>query len=306
MTVLQLRIAVATAELKSVTAAAKLLNTSQPNASNSLKLLEEELGFPVFLRTGGGAVVTEKGVRFLEYARQVLNVGEKITNLKYEEEVYRLRLGTVNYYAAAEPFFTLCAEHRDDAKTDFRYSSVNISEGIQAVARHELDIVAAPVLQHQIAGLSRECRSWGVEMNSVCHIPSMIIVRKGHPAALDGRCSKITQGCDTMKEYPYISLRRLAEETGATAYNDSDFIQCSYTLFADDTNIRLRMIESTNGFGFGLPSSYKMMKMFDLELFPVRDVSLELLCLTRPGETLRREIRDYMLLLKKEMLRIFG
>jgi len=301
MTVLQLRVAIATAELQSVNAAAKFLNISQPNASNCLKTLEEEIGFPILLRTRTGTTVTHKGSEFLSHARRILEENDKIMLIRKADDVYRLHLGTANYYTAAEPFFTLCAEHRNDRNTDFRYFSVSILEGIAELVKRNLDIVAAPVMKHQITGLVSECEKNRIEMIPICEIPAVMMVRKDHPAASDNRCRNITQGCDIMKEYPYVGLRNLTEDSGSTGYNDSDFIQCSGKIFVDDTNVRLRTIEATNGFGFGILSSYKMMTHFGLIHFPVPGVSLKLFCLIHPGESGRREISDYLTLLRKEV-----
>lgn len=306
MTLLQLRIAVATAELKSITAAADLLHISQPNASTSMKRLKDEIGFPVFAHTGSDDFLTPKGEAFLKLARQILEGNDKILSLRDAEDIYRLRLGTTNYYAAAEPFFKICAEHRDDRQADFRYLSVSVSEGITALVKSDLDIIAAPVMKYQTAGLTSACEENEIEMISICSIPVIMMMRKDHPAASDSRCLKITQGCETMKDYPYVALRNFNSETGATALNDADFAQCSYKIYVDDTNARLRMIEATNGFGFGLPSSYRMMSQFGLIFFPVPDVSAELFCLVRSADSNRREIQEYISLLQKEMRQLLN
>lgn len=301
MTILQLQVAVTTAELKSVTAAAKRLNISQPNASNCLKLLEEEIGFPIMLRTGAGSLVTKKGAQFLRHARQILEENEKILSLHSVEEEYRLHLGTVNYYTAAEPFFALCARHRDNSRADFSYCSVSVASGLEKLINRTLDIVVAPVMAHQITAVKNQCAQASIDVDSLCEIPSVISMRKDHPMARDERCRNITRGCDTMKDYPYIGLNNLAKDATSTGYNDSDFIQCSGKIFVEDTYIRLRLIEATNGFGFGICSSYLENPDRNLVSFPVPGVSLQLLCLTRQGESLRREIREYMELLKMEM-----
>jgi LysR family pca operon transcriptional activator len=49
------------ARLGSITRAAEALNTVQPSLSRSLKELEEEIGQPLFLRTGQGLVLTGAG-----------------------------------------------------------------------------------------------------------------------------------------------------------------------------------------------------------------------------------------------------
>jgi len=301
MTTLQIKLAVAIKDFGSISNAAKALEISQPNASNYIKALEQELGFSVFQRARTGVEVTPKGEEFLIYARQMLEMNDKAMKLRDTNEVYRLRLGTVNYYTAVEPFFELCTAHRDNAKNDFCLYNVSVSDGIQKLLHHSLDVVAVPIMRHQVVGLIRECKLAGIEMHDICDIPAVIMVRKNHPAAFDGRCMNIVQGSDAMKEFPYVGMRNLAENPGPNDYNDSDFIQCSYKILVDDTNMRLRMIEATNGFGFGILSSYKMMSQFSLDHFPVPNFSLHLYCLTLPNALKQCPIADYVASLKNEM-----
>src|SRR5690606_19714682 len=56
----------------SVTAAARLLDRSQPVVSRQLQDLEQELGFQLFVRTRPQVTLTEQGRQFLEEARHVL------------------------------------------------------------------------------------------------------------------------------------------------------------------------------------------------------------------------------------------
>jgi len=61
----QLRSFLHIAELSSLSKAAERLHLSQPALSRQIKMLEEEIGEPVFLRTGRGVEITEAG-RLLE------------------------------------------------------------------------------------------------------------------------------------------------------------------------------------------------------------------------------------------------
>lgn len=304
MTTLQLKLVLAIKDHGSISNAAKELEISQPNASNYVKVLEQEVGFEIFRRSSTGMTVTPKGEQFLIYARQIADMNDKALNLRNAEEIYRLRLGTVNYYAVAEPFFQICADHRDDAKADLCLYNVSISDGIARLLRHNLDVVAVAIMKHQVVGLTRECQSAGVELHSICEIPSVIMLRKNHPAIKDGRCLNITQGSDAMKDFPYVGMRNLSETSASTDYNDTDFVQCSYKVLVDDTNMRLRIIEATNGFGFGIQSSYRMISQFDITHFPVPGITLELFCLTLPGSEKQIAVKDYLKLLKKEMSKI--
>ncbi|OWA35601.1 LysR family transcriptional regulator [Saccharibacillus sp. O16] len=68
----QLRYFAAVVREGQITSAAKILNMEQPPLSRQMKLLEEELGTPLFDRTGRKLVPTEAGMRLYERAEQLL------------------------------------------------------------------------------------------------------------------------------------------------------------------------------------------------------------------------------------------
>ena len=69
----QLRYALAVWRERSFSRAADRLNISQPSVSEQVRLLEEELGFPLFQRTGRGIEVTYPGRTFLHQAEQTVS-----------------------------------------------------------------------------------------------------------------------------------------------------------------------------------------------------------------------------------------
>ena len=72
MTLTQLKYILAIAQTSSISTAAKLMFVSQPNMSNAIRELEEELGSTLFTRASRGVVPTIDGDGFLGYARQVI------------------------------------------------------------------------------------------------------------------------------------------------------------------------------------------------------------------------------------------
>ena len=71
MTLQQIKYVIAIADSGSMNEAAKQLFVSQPSLSGSVKELEKELGFDLFIRSNKGIVITRDGEEFLGYARQV-------------------------------------------------------------------------------------------------------------------------------------------------------------------------------------------------------------------------------------------
>ena len=68
----QIRYALSVAKERSFTKAAARLNISQSAVSEQVKLLEGEIGFPLFRRTGRGIELTERGRTFLYEAERVV------------------------------------------------------------------------------------------------------------------------------------------------------------------------------------------------------------------------------------------
>lgn len=72
MTLNQLKYVITLSKVNSINEAAKILFISQPSLTSSLKSLEEELGFDIFLRSKTGISLTVKGSEFLGYAKSVV------------------------------------------------------------------------------------------------------------------------------------------------------------------------------------------------------------------------------------------
>lgn len=69
----QIRYALEVGKNGSFTRAAERVHISQSALSEQVKLLEDRLGFPLFVRTGRGVEVTEKGRTFLHEAGRIAN-----------------------------------------------------------------------------------------------------------------------------------------------------------------------------------------------------------------------------------------
>lgn len=72
MEIRQIRYALAVAREHSFTRASVRLNLSQSAISEQVRLLEAQIGFPLFRRTGRGIETTERGRSFLDEAQRVM------------------------------------------------------------------------------------------------------------------------------------------------------------------------------------------------------------------------------------------
>lgn len=78
-------------------------------------------------------------------------------------------------------------------------------------------------------------------------------------------------------------------------------VQSKYIMYVDEVNLRLRMVGATNGFCFGMNTPAGCKDSYGIVAFPVPGISLEMFCLTRNTETEKKEIKEYIELLKEEL-----
>ena len=100
----QLRYVVALAEAGSFTRAAQRLHITQPPLSQQIKLLEEELGAKLFVRSARGVTLTDAGAAFLRHAR-ALSEGVKAA-LRETSEIASGSIGMVRIGCIGSALFS--------------------------------------------------------------------------------------------------------------------------------------------------------------------------------------------------------
>ena len=115
-TLQQLKYVVAVAEKGSMNEAAKHLFIAQPTLSSAIRELEAEIGLSIFSRTNKGVVVSQAGIEFLGYARQVLEQ-MKLLEEKYISDTpsqVKFTVSTQHYAFAVSAFVDLIQAYGGD------------------------------------------------------------------------------------------------------------------------------------------------------------------------------------------------
>jgi LysR family transcriptional regulator, cys regulon transcriptional activator len=178
-----------------ITAAAQKLHTSQPGVSKQIKLLEDELGFQIFVREGRNLTrITPAGQQVIERALRILQEAASIRSLSTElrdEGKGSLSIGTTHTQAR----YVLPGVIREFRG---RYPQVrlNLHQGTseqiaEMVASDRIDCAIATGSEHLYTDLTlMPCYRWH----------RTVIVPKGHPLA-DG--SRLT--FKALAAYPLIT-----------------------------------------------------------------------------------------------------
>lgn len=109
MTLQQLKYILAIVDCGSISEAAKQLFISQPSLSNAVKEIEEEFGIEIFLRSSKGIALTNEGIEFLSYARQVVEQAELMEQRYFNKKPSKklCSISTQHYAFAVQAFVAL-------------------------------------------------------------------------------------------------------------------------------------------------------------------------------------------------------
>ena len=266
-----------------ITAAAERLHTSQPGVSKQLKQLEDELGFPIFLRQGRTLTrVTPAGKRVIERALRILKEVQSIKRLAEEQRgdgKGSLSIGTTHTQAryVLPPVIRKFRERYPDVELHLHQGT---SEQIaDFAARDRIDFAINTGSQELFTNLVLlPCYRWH----------RRVVVPHGHPLAKE---SKIT--IEMLAKYPIVtyvfgfagpsSLQQIFSRAGLTPHvaltaRDADVIK---------TYVRL-------GLGVGIVASMAVDPREDADLVSIDAAHLFPAHLTWAGFHQGALLRGYM------------
>ena len=278
-----------------ITAAAQKLHTSQPGVSKQIKLLEDELGFQIFVREGRNLTrITPAGQQVIERALRVLQEVQSIRGLSTElrdEGRGSLSIGTTHTQAR----YVLPAVIREFRA---RYPNVrlNLHQGTseqiaEMVAQDRIDCAVATGSEQRFAALALlPCYRWS----------RVVIVPRDHPLT---RQERLTYRA--VSSYPIITYT--FSFSGPSSLNEA-FAKAGYTpnvaITAQDADVIVTYVRLGLGVGIVAP----MAVAEGAEDLAVLDASHLLPAHTtwlgfRRGTLLRRYMYDFAQLLAPHLER---
>jgi len=178
-----------------ITAAAERMHTSQPGVSKQLKQLEDELGFPIFLRQGRTLTrITPAGKKVVERAQKILKEVQSIKRMADEQKdggLGSLSIGTTHTQAryVLPPVIRQFRERYPNVELHLHQGT---SEQIaDMAARDRIDFAINTGSQELFTNLVLlPCYRWH----------RRLVVPHGHPIA---NVAKIT--VETLAKYPIVT-----------------------------------------------------------------------------------------------------
>ncbi|PHS71095.1 MAG: transcriptional regulator CysB [Methylophaga sp.] len=178
-----------------VSATAKALNVSQPNVSNQVQQLEEELGLKIFERHGKRLTnLTDIGKSIVEIANSVLinidNIGQLVAD-SHNDQIGTLSIGTTHTQAryALPPAIKNFSEHYPNVHLNMVQGTPLELAELAAMGKIDIAIATEAIGQH-LSLFSFPCYDWN----------RTIVVPENHPLLSE---KKLT--LEAIAQYPILT-----------------------------------------------------------------------------------------------------
>jgi len=227
-----------------ITTAARKLHTSQPGVSKQLKLLEDELGFPLFERDGRNLVaVTAAGQQVVDRALRILEEAQNIRRLSADlkdDRTGSLSIGTTHTQAryVLPPIVQRFRADYPDVDLHLHQGS---SEQIAELAKLDrIDVAIATGGEALFPGLVLlPCYRWH----------RRVIVPREHPLAGEGDLS-----LKTLARYPIVTYTfSFSGRSSLPALFESAGLKLKVALTASDADVIKTYVRL--GLGVGIVAS---------------------------------------------------
>lgn len=204
MTLTQLRYAIVISEIGSFNKAAQILYVSQPSLSNAIHDLEDEFSITIFHRTGRGVSLTNEGVEFIAYARQVYHQYQSLLDKFGKNGTLKKKFGvSTQHYSFATKSFVEMVKKFNTAEYDFAIRETKTKEVIDDVAslKSEIGILYLSNFNRNI--ITKLLSSADLEFHHIIDCQVFVYLYKKHPLA-----NKEVITFEDLEDYPCLSFEQ--------------------------------------------------------------------------------------------------
>jgi len=186
MTFVQLQQLLEIHRAASISQAAKNLFVSQPSISLTLKALEDELGFPIFLRTRKGLIPTLQGINVIDHAARICESYRLLTTPEMQKAT-SLRISTISFPPIHSSFLRLVEENK--SRRDITFSLTQENEAYEQLMNFALEIGFILKLSTSYLSFLDDIQKMGLHACVVATLPGAIRIGKGHPQFANAHAS---------------------------------------------------------------------------------------------------------------------
>ncbi len=204
MTLQQLFYSITISESGSMNKAAESLFISQPTLTKSIKELESELGFSIFIRSGKGIELTNDGRDFIIYAKQVFQQYEILKDKFDSSNSRKKKFGiSSQHYSFAVKAFTDLINKYDTSEYEFAFRETTTRDVIDDVGNMKSEIGILFFSDYNNKVIEKNLRDNDLEFNHLIDCNACVYLSKNHPLADRDEVS-----FEDLNPYPCISFEQ--------------------------------------------------------------------------------------------------
>lgn len=244
MTLQQLYYVIVISETGSFNKAAEILYLAQPSLTSAIKELEKEVGITIFNRSGKGVTLTNDGMEFLPYARQVYQQYESLLDKYGKNGVRKKKFGvSTQHYSFAVKAFIEMVKTFDTSEYEFAIRETKTHDVINDVGtlKSEIGILYLSDFNRKI--ITKLLASNNLKFHRLISCQAYVYLWRGHPLA---RCESIT--FRQLADYPCLSFEQ--GENSSFYYAEEILSTNDYprTIKACDRATMLNLMIGLNGY----------------------------------------------------------
>lgn len=244
MTLQQLHYVIVISETGTLSKSADILYISQPSLSSAVQELERELGMTLFHRSGHGMSLTNDGLEFISYARQVYNQYEILTEKYGKTGIRKKKFGiSTQHYSFAVKSFVEMVKQFNTAEYEFAIRETKTREVIDDVytAKSEIGIIYLSDFNRKI--ITNLLKSKDLEFNKLIDCNAYVYLWRGHPLA-----SRSNISFEDLADYPCLSFEQGNEGSFYLAEEILSTEEYPRTIKATDRATMLNLMIGLNGY----------------------------------------------------------
>lgn len=244
MTIQQLHYVITIADAGSFNKAAELLYIAQPSLTSAVQNLEKEIGITIFHRSGHGVALTNDGMEFINYARQVYTPYETLTRKYSGKGSVKKKFGiSTQHYSFVVKSFVEAAKKLDTSDYEFAIRETKTREVIEDVnlMRSEIGVIYLCDFNRKV--LLKLLKSNDLVFHKLIECSAYVYLWKGHPLA-----DRSSLTLEALTDYPALTFE---QGSGSSFYFAEELLSTNEyprTIKATDRATMLNLMVGLNGY----------------------------------------------------------
>lgn len=244
MTLQQLHYVITISEMGSLNKAAEVLYVSQPSLTGAVQELEREVGIAIFHRSGRGVTLTNDGLEFISYARQVYHQYETLLDKYGKSGTLKKKFGiSAQHYSFAVKTFVEMVKNFNTAEYEFAIRETQTREVIEDVSTLKSEIGILYLSDFNRKVITSLLNASDLEFHKLIDCSAYVYLWKGHPLA---DCSSIC--FEELADYPCLSFEQGSNSSFYFAEEILSTNAYPRTIKASDRATMLNLMVGLNGY----------------------------------------------------------